>query len=253
MRLRLFGFALLITLNSTVAAATLNLNDIKWPPYFFPKLEQENLGIAKDLLNTCLSSLDYKINYKSLPIKRSLLYMQSGELDVTIYSYKQSREAFVVYGKEPLFITKYGFVSLVNDKVEINQLSDLYKYQFGNLAGLSHTPEITEIVEELRKSDQVSDGYDLDAMFGQLLAKPQRFQVMANSISTFNWRAKQLGIGDKIKVHSYIAAVKPYYVTVAKSSANIKDIPAFLSKVDDCLIQLKENGEYQKILAKYGL
>ncbi len=255
MRFRFYiAVSSLLVASNLALSAELNLNDIKWPPYFFPRLEAKlQQGIAKEILNICIAKQNYKINYKNLPVKRTHLYMQSGELDISVYSYKRDREEYVVYGKEPIFKIEYGFASSAVDNIQINQLSDIRQYRFGHLAGLSHTPELMEIVEEKRRSDQVSEGYDLDAMFGQLLATPQRFDIMANSKETFLWRARQLGIADEIKVHDFTIKVKPYYVTVSKSSKNIKNIEQFLNQVDQCLVELKETGQYHTITDRYGL
>lgn len=232
----------------------LSLNDIKWPPYFLPRLESPHYqGIAKEILNTCIASDKYDIRYKTLPIKRTHIYMQSGELDISVYSFKSSREKFVVYGKEPLFISEYGFATRRADNIVINQLSDITSYKFGDLSGLSHTPELNEIINKKRKNNQVSNGYDLDAMFGQMLATPQRFEVMANSKETLKWRAKQLEISNQVTIHDLTIKFKPYFVTVSKSSKNIEDITAFLDIIDQCIIDLKTSGEYQRINAKYGL
>lgn len=249
-----YPILLIIMLLSSIATAKeLNLNDIKWPPFFFPQFETPNLGIAKEILNICITNNGNTINYKTLPIKRTHLYMKTGELDISIYSFKESRKKYVVYGKEPIFESEYGFASRVSDNIEIKSLNDIHHFKFGHLAGLSHTPELMEIVEEKRADGSVTDAYDLDAMFGQLLASPQRFQVMASSKDTFSWRAKQLGIRDKIKIHDFTIKTKPYFITVSKFSTNIKDIPKFLDNMDKCLLKLKQNGQYKQIQRKYLL
>jgi polar amino acid transport system substrate-binding protein len=237
----------------SASAKQLHTSDTKWPPYFFPKLEQSLPGYAKEILNHCITQLGYELSYKSLPIKRTHVYMRSGEIDINLYSYNESRKAFVVYGKEPLFVSKYGFASKASDKIEITQLTDLYKYHIGNLAGLSHTPALRTIIEEQRKQGLVTDGYDLDSMFGQMLATPQRFQIMANSTSTFQWRAKQLGIENEIKVHDFIAAEKPYYLTVSKSTEAIDDIDLFLNNMDSCIVTFKASQKFKALQRKYGL
>ena len=250
----IIAFILLLTPTFIAYSADLKLNDIKWPPYFFPRLEaNEQPGIAKEILNICLAKHSHTVSYKNLPIKRTHLYMRSGELDISVYSFKPDREKFVVYGKEALFETEYGFASRASDNIEIDNFSDIYKYRFGHLAGLSHTPELMEIIEEKRLSNEVSEGYDLDAMFGQLLATPQRFEIMASAKETLLWRAKQLGISDEIKVHDFIIKVKRYFITVSKSSHNLEDIDLFLTDMDKCIRDLKTSGEYKKILSQYGL
>ena len=254
MHIRVITLILLLIYPLYSYSAVLNLNDIKWPPYFFPNVEgSKQQGIAKDLINICIAESQYTISYKNLPIKRTHSYMRTGELDISVYSYKPEREEFVIYGKEPIFNSEYGFASRSEDNIQIKQLADIYNFHFGHMAGLSHTPELMRIIDEKRKNEQVTEAYNLDAMFDQLLATPQRFEVMANTKETFLWKAKQLGISDKIKVHDLVVAVKPYFITVSKSSKNIKNIDQFLHQVDRCLIKLKESGKYNTIINNYGL
>lgn len=235
------------------AKETLFINDLKWPPFFFPNLERGNIGFGKEIMNYCLNQSQFSFKYKTLPIKRTHVYMQSGELDISVYSYKKERESFVFYGKEPIFISNYGFASKTGDNIEIKNLEDIKKYQFGHLDGLAHTKALMEIIKEKEKLNQVSKGYDIDSMFGQLLATPQRFQIMANSIETLLWRAKQLNIHKDIKVHDFILKQKPYFITISKTSKNIKNPKEFLTKIDSCIKKLKSSQDYLLLTKKYGL
>jgi len=239
--------------NVTLAKKILFINDIKWPPFFFPSVENGNIGLGKEIINKCTGKNNYSLHYKTLPIKRTHLYMKSGEIDISVYSYNKERESFVYYGTEPIFFTNYGFASKRTDKIEINQLDDIAPYNFGHLAGLSHTKELRKIIDEKEESNQISIGYDIDSMFGQLLAEPQRFQVMANSIGTFAWRAKQLNIFNKIKIHDFILKRKAYFLTVSKTSKNIKKPKQFLLDIDKCLKDLKSSPFYNQLANTYGL
>lgn len=256
MNLNKITFLFLIFISFTINANSktpLFVNDIKWPPFFFPNLEKPDLGLGKEVINHCINQSSFELHYKTLPIKRTHLYMKSGELDISVYSYKEDRESFVYYSKEVIFYSNYGFASKKGDNVQIDQLEDVKNYHFGHLAGLAHTEELTEIIQQKKQLNQVSIGHDIDSMFGQLLASPQRFQVMANSLETFSWRAKQLNILDKITLHDFVIKQKAYFVTVSKTSKNIKDPHAFLAEMDNCINDLKTSGKYQDIARKYGL
>jgi len=255
MRLSCIALLILVNLSLSLQATPIpvTINDIKWPPFFFPNLEGKYKGLGKELLTLCINNEKYKLNYTTLPVKRTHLYMKSGQLDIAVYSHKTSREQFVIYGKEPIFMSEYGFVSVKDQNIKLNRIADLYLYQFGNLAGISHTPEILKIIEEKRLHDEVTEGYDIDSMFGQMLTNPPRFQVMANSKETFKWRAKQLGITDQVTVHPLTVTEKAYFLTVSKKGQAIKDKQGFLDNVDLCIKQLKSSQQYQEIAAKYGL
>jgi polar amino acid transport system substrate-binding protein len=245
--LALLGFSPLLFANKLI------LNDIDWPPYLFPESKSHLPGLGKDVLNKCLPKNNFTIKYIKLPVKRTHLYMQSGELDISLYSFKKDREEFVVYGKVPVFTTEYGFAVRADSNIDIQKIEDLGNLTIGHLAGLSHTPEISTIIEQKRLNGQLSIGNSIDAMFAQLLSSTPRFEIMPNSKQTFYWRATSLGITDKIRVLNFTADYKDYFVTVSRNSRNISDIAVFLADVDKCIINMRDSGEYNQLLKKYHL
>lgn len=253
MRFKAGALGILLTFISSVSFSqnTIKLNDINWPPYFFPS-NNKFPGIGKTLLNLCATSLGYQFEYQHLPIKRTHAYIKSGKLDVVVYSYKSSRSEFVHYGKEPLFFTEYGFVTKAGNDIEINSFDDLESLSIGHLSGLAHTPELMKIIEEKKVKNQVREGFELQAMFTQMIANPPQFDVMPNSKSTFYWVAKEMGIGDQIKVLDYTIKQKPYFVTVSKNTTTIDNPKGFIKKFDECIREIKASGNYKQILADYG-
>ena len=242
-----FGFSPLLNANQ------LFLNDIDWPPYLFPESKHHLPGLGKEILNACLKKNNVRIQYLKLPVKRTHLYMQNGELDISLYSYKKEREAFLVYGKVPVFTSEYGFAVRADSNINVTKVQDLNDLTIGHLAGLTHTPEINELVQQKRLNGQLSTGNSIDAMFAQLLSSTPRFQIMPNSKQTFYWRAASLGISDKIRVLDFTADLKDYFVTVSKNSKNISDITVFLADIDKCITNMRNNGTYDQLLKKYHL
>lgn len=242
----------LLTLSTAAKSAVLQLNDIDWPPYFFPG-KQLQPGIGKVVLTHCIRQLGYSFRYNNLPIKRTHYYMQTGELDITVYSYQKAREDAVIFGKEPLFISSYGFAARADSAIQINTLEDLTSLRFGHLAGLAHTPELNQKLEQLKLKQQVIESYDLNTTLHQLVSIPSGIDITANSRETLQWRIKSLGLADKISVLDYILTDKAYYVAVSKHSTSIKDPQQFISQIDACIVELKQNGFYQHIAEQYGV
>lgn len=245
--LAIWGFSSLLHANR------LFLNETDWPPYLFPESKNNLPGLGKEVLNVCLPQKNFTIRYLKLPVKRTHLYMKSGELDISLYSFKKEREEFVVYGKVPIFTTEYGFAVRADSNIDIQKIEDLERFTIGHLAGLSHTPEILEIIEKKRLNGQLSEGNSIDAMFAQLLSSTPRFEIMPNSKQTFFWRSKSLGIADKIKVLNFTADYRKYFVTVSKKTQNISDISGFLDDIDKCIVTMHNSGEYNLLLKKYNL
>jgi len=215
--------------------------------------QQEGIGLGKDIVNLCLKRMDYQVDYHKLPIKRTHHFMEVGEIDISVYSYKEKRNEILYYGKETLFDSEYGFVVRADSDIEINNLKDLTPYVIGHLAGLTYTPELKSIIDNKIKIDEAITGYSLQAMFSQLLADIPRFQIMANSKISLYWQAKKQGVANKVKVLDYNIKNKAYYLTVSKRSKNINNPKEFLAKVDLCLREIKQNGEYKSIFSKYGI
>ncbi|WP_293747828.1 ABC transporter substrate-binding protein [uncultured Paraglaciecola sp.] len=251
--LNILLFLILWVLAPLVYANKLVLNDIDWPPYLFSESKHNLSGLGKDVLNECLPKKNFTLTYSKLPIKRTHLYMQSGELDISLYSYKKEREAFVVYGKVPIFTTEYGFAMRADSKVDIHKIEDLHPLIIGHLAGLTYTPELLALIDKKRLVGEISEGHSIDAMFAQLLSSNPRFDIMPNSKQTFYWRAKTLGVADKIKVPKFTVSFRDYFVTVSKNSKNITDTTGFLTSLDSCITQMHNDGRYLALLKKYGL
>lgn len=229
------------------------INDVHWPPYFIINAQKDGSGLAKDVINLCLKRIGHQAKYQELPVKRTHHFMEVGEIDITVYSYKNEREKILYYGEEELFSSEYGFMVKANSDIEIAELVDLKPYIMGHLAGLSYTPELKKIIDDKAEINEVVIGYSLTAMFAQLLSDIPRFEIMADSKDTFYWEAKKLGVEKKIKVLDYSIKNKAYYIALSKHSNNIKKPKEFLAKTDACLRDIKQSGKYQEILAQYGI
>ncbi len=243
----------LLLFSNDTFSKTVYINNIEWPPFFFSDRTKDKIGLGGEVLDICLKQTNYQVEYKTLPIKRTHLYMQTGEIDISVYSYKDERNAIIHYAKEPLFTSTYALASKKDSNVTINKLDDLNNYVIGHLSGLAHTPELLKIIELKKPINEVSVGHSVDAMFNQMLATPQRFDIMPNSKETLLWRAKQLGITDKITIHDLVVAEKNYYITVSKFSKNIAQPRQLLNQLDNCILGLKAAGTYQTISQRYGL
>ena len=251
---RLFTVALMgFSLTASANTKLLQLNDIDWPPFFFPGQRQPQPGLGKAVLSQCLLQLGYSFRYNNLPIKRTHYYMQTGELDITVYSYQAAREDAVLFSKEPLFVSSYGFAVNAASGINITRLENIAALKFGHLAGLAHTPELNQILVTKKADNQVVELYDLNSTLQQLISSPARIDITANSRETLLWRIKGLGLSDKIRVLDFELATKPYFIAVSKNSQAIAEPAQFIEQFDNCLLQLKQNGTYAKMAASYGL
>ncbi|MFO1188091.1 MAG: hypothetical protein U1E97_00490 [Alphaproteobacteria bacterium] len=65
------------------------------------------------------------------------------------------------------------------------------------------------------------------------------------------WDARRLDLADSLKVIEFDVQRADYFVTVSRASPRVGDKAAFVASVDDCIREIKADGRYESILARY--
>ena len=232
-------------------AGTIKLNDNDWPRFFFGGISEQKVskGIGKEILDICLPRTGYQFEFTFHPIKRMRKYMEEGKLDINVYSYRPSRESFLLFGKEPIFSASYRPVVLSGSNVKINSIDDFEAYNLGHLLGLRYSPEFYDYVMRRQQDNRLATTTRSSYIIDMLVDK--KIDVFVGISASSLWHAKNAGIADKIRILNFDVKTSDYFVTISKKSAVIKDKPLFLSQVDTCLRELKQNGQYKQITDKY--
>ena len=227
------------------------VNDPDWPPYFFKGARYQPIGFAKEVLKQCLPQTGYKARFIYHPIKRMRTYMESGDIDLHIYSYKPSRESFLIYGQEPLFKTSYQ--PFINKKApfEIQSIEDFKGLRIGHLQGLKYSKDYYQYIEEQLEKGFVRSVTSNVSLIS-LLAE-EKIDTFVNTVDTVYWLATTLGVREDILAVEFDIQTKNYFVALSKNSDRIKDKNAFLTKLDSCIKEIKKSGQYQKIKTGYGI
>jgi len=222
-----------------------------WPPFFFGRTQNELPGFAKEVLTTCVSEIGYKPIFKFFPIKRMFVYLESGEVDLAIFSYKKKRESFLHYGKTPLFTSSYRPVVKKDSEIDIKNLQDFNNLRLGHLAGLSYSPEYLKYIENRRK-----DGTLITTTTGESNLKMLLEGIIDIYVGTREpelWHAKQSGTLDQIKILDFDIKTSEYFVTASRKSPRIASKDEFLDLLDQCLQSLQSTTQYHDIAIQYGI
>ncbi len=110
-----------------------------WPPYFMGESHEKLPGFAKELLQKCIPAAGYTAKFQFYPVNRMYSYLQSGAIDVALFSYKADGESFLLYGKEALFSSGYRPVIRSETDIKIHALEDFDALRLGHLAGLRYS------------------------------------------------------------------------------------------------------------------
>jgi polar amino acid transport system substrate-binding protein len=232
--------------------APIRINDAAWPPYFYQDRPAGGKpGIAKDILDFCLTRMKRKYEYVQLPIERMQNLMQSGEIDINFFSYKKERESFVTFGKELAFITGYHPVVRKDSSITITSLADFDKYKLGHTIGLRYAPEFWDYIQKRKKNDDLDETPSIESNIKKLLAG--RIDVFVADSSSILILAAELGIADRLKILDYPIHQGLYYLSLSKKTPRIRQPLAFVQSFDQCLADLKKDGSYCKIFQAYQL
>lgn len=234
--------------SSADEADTLKISENDWPPYFFAGKADSPEGIAKELLKMCISDTGYAYKFNFYPVNRMYSYLEDGKIDIAVFSYKKDREAFLIYGKEPIFSSGYSPFVLASGNIRISSIKDFDNLRIGHLAGLKYSESFLKYIESRKDIVVTTVG---DSCLKMLLSGI--IDVFVDTKDTVLWRAKQMNVSDKIRVSGFEIQSSDYFVTVSKKSAVINDGEDLLKRIDRCLKAAKSDGRYAKIFDKYGI
>ncbi len=227
-----------------------NIIENDWPPFYFAG-KPESKGMARELLEMCIPKTGFDYKFTFYPVKRMYAYLEKGEIDVAVFSYKTSRESFVIYGKEPIFSSGYRPVVRAGENIEIRSIRDFDDLRVGHLIGLKYSEKFLAYIEKREKAGTLVTATAGNSCIRMLLAG--MIDVFVDTRETILWRAKQLNALDKIRIVDLDIRSRDYFVTLSKNTKIVKDGNRFLKEIDQCLGTAKKDGEYDDIAAKYGL
>ncbi|SMF51747.1 substrate-binding periplasmic protein [Pseudobacteriovorax antillogorgiicola] len=236
---------------SSLVTAPLVVNDPKWPPFFYGGKQPQAPGFGKEILSSCLDSIDVPYKYRFFPIARNRVGMQQGTVDLNIYSFKPSREEFLHFGKEPLFELSYHPVSLKEQEVKIKRIEDFDQYRLGHQIGFRYSDEFLEYVNQRREKGTLDETNSNISNFRKLLQK--RIDVFVSTTASIGSVSKDMGIQGEIEVLPFLIRRSPYYVAISRKSPRIKQPQLLLEKIDQCIHQLKSNKSYCQVAKSYGV
>ncbi|MFC1854080.1 substrate-binding periplasmic protein [candidate division CSSED10-310 bacterium] len=232
------------------------INDSDWPPYFFAGKADSPKGLGKEILEVCLAKvLENEVIFKYHPIREMWSYLMIGRIDLNVNSYKESREETMLFSHEPIFSAGYKPIVLADSQITINTLKDFDPLNIGHLDGLKYSDWFLEYILNRQTGKSKVPGKifvvkSADDLISMLLEKKIDVFVEAGD-STF-WRAKKMGLAEKMKSLDFEIRTSNYFLTLSKKSNKIKNKQGFLNNFDECLRQFKKDDQYLTILKNYG-
>lgn len=249
---------LIILLISTFGLSTLaNADDSRvkfaigeWQPYTGEDIA--NYGMATEIVTAALSAVGLKPEYRFFPWRRAEAVVGDGEFFGT-FPYKETPERVgKFYFSDVLFKSSFGIL-IHKDNQSVSgftykKINDFENYSVGILAGTDAVSLPLKAagvkIEEVKNANQnikkLLNGR-VDFIIDDRAVLYQSLQeVFANNHEKINdFKFLKKGFGEE----------NVFGIMVSTRYPNSQEI---MEKINSGLMNIRENGEYQKILTKYG-
>jgi polar amino acid transport system substrate-binding protein len=221
-----------------------------WEPYQYLTPDDEVRGLEIDLINAIASEAGCKINYVQKSWMKLLHGIRSGSLDMLAGASKtESREQFAYFSDD---YREESFILYV-------RAGEANKYKSQSLKELLDAGFKLGVTEDYiygKKTNLLQDNPAYKNRFVYVpLTEVNYFNLLQNKIDGFledpfvaAFTIKRKGLQGQIEAHPLEIHSGSVAMMFSKKTVDEKTVTAF----NEALARLKENGEYQKILAKYS-
>lgn len=223
----------------------------EWGPYTGKRLE--NYGMASEIVTAACNAVGITPEYHFFPWKRAVQNVSSGTFFGT-YPYKEIPERKgKYYFTKPLVSSSFGILMYKKNpktgNFNYSQIADLKKFKVGIVAGTDAIRIPLEKmgikVEEVQKADTNIKKLELERIDLIIDDRAVLYQALKSTytaepgkIDEFKFAENNFGEKNEFKI---------------MVSLTYPDSKELLEKIDDGLMKIRSNGEYLKILNKYGL
>lgn len=213
-----------------------------YPPYTIVDGNKFS-GIFVDFYKEVFKGLKIDIEIKNISIARTLMLLESGNIETFMGLQKNDeREKFLYYCNPPIIrFFNFAFYFSKKSKVKINTFEDLYKYKIGSVRGVKY---FSRFDEDKNLNLEISSSYQKN--FEKLFRG--RIDVMIISNDMGEYYLNQHDNSNLIQKAKYISQnYNSAYFVISKKSHLMSNVDVF----EKNLKRLKDINWFEKNLKKY--
>ncbi len=242
---RLFWIGLLSIFFLTSQAytmETIRITTLDWEPYISQNLTNE--GFIAEIAKEAFKRVGYKVEYIYLPWKRAVAMAEAGKFDGYFPSYwSKQREEKSIF-TDIIMNGPIGFFKVKGNKIAFNKLEDLIPYRIGVVRGFVNTTEF-DAADYLKKEEVTTNLQNI-----KKLLRERVDLIVADKFVGFYLLNKYIPyMRGQIEFISPPLQDKKLYICMSKKTEKVNEKVASFNKG---LKEIKEDGTFDKILAKHG-
>ena len=206
-------------------------------------------GYMIELATRIFGDAGHTVDYRTMPWERAVASVRDGQFDCVVGAYTDDAPDFVFPNAswgldEAKFYTKKG------DDWRYTGLDSIASIKLGLIGGYAYDEDFDKYVEENNKGnyqfikgDNALENNIKKILAGRLTATVESPSVMQAKLQEMGLEGKTVAAGDLGEASNIYIACSP-----AKDSSKV-----LMQLVDEGTDKLRQSGELQKILDKYGL
>ncbi len=219
-----------------------------WEPYQFQQ-DNEITGLDNDLVKAIFREAECKVNFVKRPWARALKEIEAGTIDFASgASLNAEREAFAYFSlpyrdETMVLMVRKG----ESEKYDLKKITDItqYEFQLGVVRDYFYGEDHKAGLDNADYKKRVNEVKDDIANLKKLAAK--RIDGILIDKYTGPYLAKQAGIFEELEVHPVYINSDNIYLMFSKKTVT----PVQVEHLNKALDQLKDKGEYDKIVQRY--
>lgn len=246
------GLSLLV-FTTMAMAETVHLRADPWFPYN-GKPDAEKPGYMIEIARTVFNRHGLELDYQLLNWERSLKKAREGNVDCVVGAYKTDAPDFL-FPEHSLGVDRMGFFAAAgNSKLQGWQyggIQSLYNKRLGVIAAYSYGNEVDSFIAANADTHWVhtARGNDpLERNIRMLLAG--RIDLLIESAVVLQSKLSDLGLSGEIVEVDQLPKQDKLYIACSPQSENAGK---YIEMLDEGVTRLRQSGELERILKRYGL
>jgi len=223
-------------------SATITAAQDPWAP--FVQKDKASPGVSVEIITEAFKSQGHTVDFKIMPWTRALNEVKAGKVDVLVATWFTSeRTSFLKYS-EPYLENSLKFIKRKGDGFEYNGLDSLSGKTVGIIRNYGYGDEFLGA-----KNFKKPEANDLVANAKKLMAKRIDLTLEDELVAKSTLSGAGMNVAD-FEFTANALSVNPLHVTSGLANPNHAQ---YIEAFNKGLAEIKSNGTFDQILAKYGI
>ncbi|NVD08585.1 transporter substrate-binding domain-containing protein [Vibrio sp. JPW-9-11-11] len=235
-------FVLAACISVVVQAATITAAQDPWAP--FVQKDKTNPGVSVEILTEALKTQGHQIDFKIMPWTRALNEVKDGRVDLLVATwFTTERTSFLKYSA-PYLENSLKFIKRQGDSFEYKGMESLTGKTVGIIRNYGYGDEFLGATNFKKP-----EANDLVANAKKLMAKRIDLTLEDELVAKSTLSGAGMNLAD-FEFTSNALSVNPLHVTSGLANPNSA---MYIEAFNKGLAEIKSNGTFDAILAKYGI